>query len=352
MIEVLQPGAYTSVQGERAWRRAHFGIPLGGPADEVSHAAANRLVGNPAGARALEVTLLGPTLLFHDAARVVLCGAPFEANIPLGRMVDVAAGVTVVIRGTALGARCYLALAGGVLLTDGRVLRKGDRFGLGVGWGDGVGVGLGAGVGLGSGVALGAGDAASASVAASARSAASESAAEGVSVAEGADVPAGVDVVEGVGGPAGVSVAKGVSVAAGASIVGGVGPGPTRGDTLVPTPGGVPFVEGPVVLRYTSAEPRADLVYEVTSDFNRRGIRLAGAALEMKHEIITEGVNAGTIQVPPNGQPLILFYDQTTTGGYPKLGTIVRRDLARVGQLRPRDRVVLRRVSFEKAASE
>jgi 5-oxoprolinase (ATP-hydrolysing) subunit C len=255
MIEVLQPGPATTIQGTRAWRMAHLGIPLGGPADSRSHANANRLVGNPDDAGAIEMTLLGATLRLEAPGVVALCGAPFDATMPFDQAVRLNAGDTVSIRGTPRGARCYLAVAGGIALASGTRVTKGQMLPIGE-------------------------------------------------------------------------------------------PKLLSAPPLLPP---WPWLS-PVVLRYTAPEPQPDLTYEVTNDANRRGIRLAGPALSFNREIITEGVNAGTIQVPPSGQPVIIFYDQTTTGGYPKLGTIIRADLARVGQLRPRDQVVLRRISWEEAS--
>ena len=252
---MLQPGAATTVRGGRAWRRAHLGVPLGGPADGRSHANANRLAGNADAARALEMTVLGATLRFHTAARVALCGAPFECNMAFNESLAVEPGDTLSVRGTPQGARCYLAVAGGLAAEEGAPLVKGQMLEL-----------------------------------------------------------------------AGAPVSEGRSL-------------------LPPT-----TLVTPVELRYTSPEPSPDLWFEVSNQANRRGIRLMGPPLPGKDEIITEGVNAGTIQVPPDGQPVILFYDQSTTGGYPKLGTIIRGDLPRVGQLRPRDVVRLKWITWEEAA--
>jgi antagonist of KipI len=56
-------------------------------------------------------------------------------------------------------------------------------------------------------------------------------------------------------------------------------------------------------------------------------------------QLLTEGVSLGAVQVPPDGQPIILFVDQQTTGGYPKLANVILADLPRVGQLAPRSEV-------------
>ena len=82
-------------------------------------------------------------------------------------------------------------------------------------------------------------------------------------------------------------------------------------------------------------------VYKVTEESNRMGLRLAGVALETPQsgQMTSEGVSLGAIQVPAGGQPIILFVEQQTTGGYPKIANIISADLASVGQLRPRDEV-------------
>jgi antagonist of KipI len=65
--------------------------------------------------------------------------------------------------------------------------------------------------------------------------------------------------------------------------------------------------------------------------------------------MLTEGVSLGAIQVPPDGQPIILFVDHQTTGGYPKPGNVISADFCRLGQLRPRDPVRFEQVSIEQA---
>jgi antagonist of KipI len=96
-----------------------------------------------------------------------------------------------------------------------------------------------------------------------------------------------------------------------------------------------------------------DGVYRVSEASNRMGLRLEGAAIA-KHdrgEMISEGVALGAIQVPDNGLPIILFVEQQTTGGYPKIANVIAADLPSVGQLRPRDEVRFQQVDFEEARS-
>jgi biotin-dependent carboxylase-like uncharacterized protein len=81
--------------------------------------------------------------------------------------------------------------------------------------------------------------------------------------------------------------------------------------------------------------------FKVTQQSNRAGLRLAGADVrpQRTNELLTEGVSLGAVQVPSNGQPIILFIDQQTTGGYPKIANVIAADLHRVGQMRPADDV-------------
>jgi biotin-dependent carboxylase-like uncharacterized protein len=81
--------------------------------------------------------------------------------------------------------------------------------------------------------------------------------------------------------------------------------------------------------------------YTVTEDSNRMGLRLHGPPIEAPHngQMISEGVSLGAIQIPAGGQPIILFVDQQTTGGYPKIANVIGADLPGVGQLRPRDEI-------------
>jgi biotin-dependent carboxylase-like uncharacterized protein len=154
MLEVLEPGALTTVQdpvGRHAWR--HLGVPAGGAADPWSARLANRLVGNPDGAALLEITLVGPVIRFETATAVALTGR-FAAVIDglelppnVGRAVR-AGSVLRIEEGT--DARGYLAVAGGLDVElilgsrstdlrsrfgglDGRAVRAGDRLRTGSG---------------------------------------------------------------------------------------------------------------------------------------------------------------------------------------------------------------------------
>lgn len=76
--------------------------------------------------------------------------------------------------------------------------------------------------------------------------------------------------------------------------------------------------------------------WTLQSDSNRMGYRLGGHTLERADivEMLSHAVQFGTVQVPPSGQPIILMADTQTTGGYPKMATVVAADLGRLAQIR------------------
>ncbi|WP_085315939.1 urea carboxylase [Derxia lacustris] len=160
-VEVLEPGVQTTVQ-DWPGRLGHWdvGMPPSGPMDDLSLRIANRLVGNDEGAAGLEITMAGPVLRFHCAARIALAGAAMEATLSsidgaapqalaFGMAHEIAAGSTLAIgRAAGSGVRAYLALAGAIDVPDylgskstftlgqvgghgGRALRTGDMLHLG-----------------------------------------------------------------------------------------------------------------------------------------------------------------------------------------------------------------------------
>ncbi len=133
------------------------------------------------------------------------------------------------------------------------------------------------------------------------------------------------------------------------------------GDTLESA--GLPAVKNPAQnliiigdghLRVTPGhafpKPLLNGEYRVSPASNRQAIFLTAPALAAQSgHMITEGVPLGAIQLPPSGQPMILFVDQQTTGGYPVIATIIHRDLSKVGQLRPQQTVTFTYVTFDDA---
>jgi biotin-dependent carboxylase-like uncharacterized protein len=111
MIEVLAAGPLTTVQdrGRPGW--AHLGVPPSGAADPHALALGNRLVGNDAGAAALEATLSGPRLLFRAAALVAVTGAETEVS---NRPFEVAVGEVLELGRFLNGVRAYVSVRGGI----------------------------------------------------------------------------------------------------------------------------------------------------------------------------------------------------------------------------------------------
>ncbi len=283
-IEVLAPGLLTSVQdaGRPGWR--HLGVARAGAADGWSLAVANLLVGNPVEAAALEITLQGPTLRFPRGGRIAITGATVDAHcdgepVPGWRTVDLPAGAQVFLGHCRRGARAYLAIAGGVDVP--RVL--GSRS-----------TDLRAGFGGQQGRALRTGDLLPTGAA---RSVA----------------------------PARLTVARRW-----------VEPRPTLDFDL------------PALLRYLPGSERtnpadalAERVWRVAPRSDRQGLRLAGDALALAGSppAWSEAVSPGTIQLPPDGQPIVLGADAQTIGGYPRIGHVIAADGSRMAQLRPGEEV-------------
>jgi biotin-dependent carboxylase-like uncharacterized protein len=122
--------------------------------------------------------------------------------------------------------------------------------------------------------------------------------------------------------------------------------GAQRGDGRAPEP-----APSRVAVLALQKGPRADRVdlkafpceYVVTPRSNRIGVRLAGPALPLRvaDELPSEGLVRGAVQVPPDGQPVIMLADHPTTGGYPVIGVVPEAQMATVAQLRPGDRITL-----------
>ncbi len=276
-IHVVSPGMQTTVQDLGRFGFAHFGVSASGAADALALRAGNLLVGNAENAPALEMTLAGGAFEFEAAAVVALTGSDFGAGLPLWTPFEVRAGQTVRCGATRSGARCYLAVRGGIAVPKV----------------------------MGS---------------------------------------ASVHIVTGVGGR---PLRKGDILPVGDAAV----RKPRPAARQVPE-----FARGGL-LRVT-AGPQADWFagellaapYTLTEESNRMGLRLAGPPIPSHAgHMLTEGVALGAIQVPPDGQPIILFVEHQTTGGYPKPANVISADFWRLGQLRPRDQVRFEQVTIEDA---
>lgn len=276
-ITVLVPGPFTIIVDDGRRGRGHQGVARSGAIDQKSRALANRLVGNDPGAAVLEM-LLGPAeFLSGEDTFVAVTGARSGLSIN--------------------GAACGLDAA--CRVPPGSLVRIGSPT-----------VGLRTYVAFRGGVAT--------EVVLGSRS---------------------YDTLGKIGRPplqAGDVLPLGPSDAAGTPWLEPVPVAPlATGVTATITLG--PRED------WISAASLAQLLSEpwiVRSDSDRTGIRLAGPALERREtELASEAMIPGAIQVPANGQPIVLGPDCGTTGGYPVVGVVVADDLGKIGQMRPGDTI-------------
>jgi len=290
MMEVLHAGLCDLVMGASRPGLGALGVPSGGAAHPAALVAANALVGNIAAVAGLEITLAGPTLRFPLGATVALTGAHFMATRSCGA--PVAWNET-------------LVLAPGETLTIGRV-ESDCRCWLAVQGGLVVPEVMGsystfppAGFGGYMGRALQAGD------------------------------------VLAVGAQTGeVHVLRATP--------------PTFGAMRSP----LRVVAGPQVHGFKDAGLVSffSKCYQITAATDRRGLRLAGPAVAYAGgELPSQGVLPGAIQVPPDGQPIILGWDGPVTGGYPVIAVVVTADRPRLAQLKPGDTLQFVTIEVERA---
>jgi antagonist of KipI len=294
VIQVVEPGLFTTVQDLGREGYGPLGVSPSGAADAVALRMGNRLVGNAEGEAGLEMTLLGGTFAFPEGALLALTGSDFGATLddgpaPLWTSFEVKPGQTLRLRSTRSGARCYLCVRGGIEVKP---------F-------------------LGS---------------------ASTHLLSGLGGYEGRALRK-ADVLK--IGPSSGAFRKRKVVAKALE-----GLSPRKILRVTPGPQSDWFPKAARKLFYATA-------YRVAEESNRMGLRLEGAALpEGAHgEMISEGVSLGAVQIAAGGLPIILFVEQQTTGGYPKIANVISADLSSLGQLRPRDGIRFESVDFATARS-
>ncbi len=291
VFEVIQPGAYTTIQDRGRFGYQQFGVPVCGVVDSFAYRVANALVGNVQDEAVLEATVFGPTLEVLTEGVIAVTGgnlSPFLNNAPLTMWESVAVhpGDTLHFKGVKSGCRAYIAVAGGIDVPrvmgsrstyvagkvggiDGRPLAAGDRLNKGQGKGK---------VGIQAPSDL---------------------------------VPAYSDDIE-------IRVILG--------------------------PQDDYFSEG--------IEEFFSSTFKVSPKADRMGCRLEGNPIVHREgvvkSIISEPSVPGGIQVPPDGQPIILLVEQTV-GGYTKIATVISPDIGKVGQAKPGNRIRFRRVELEEA---
>jgi len=289
---VESPGLQTTVQDLGREGYGVLGVSPSGAADPVALRLGNLLLENPPGIPALEMTLTGGTFAFSSGAVVCLAGADFGAQVdaralPPWKPWAILPGQRLTLGATRDFARCYLCVAGGIAT---------ERF-------------------LGS---------------------------------------ASTHLLSGLGGWQGRALRQGDALPIG-QVAKRIRQRKLAADVLekLRPRKTLRITRGPQFDWFAEETQRAllDREFVVGEESNRIGLRLEGPHLKarQKKEMISEGAPLGAIQVTPSGQSIILFVEQQTTGGYPKIANVIAADLHCVGQLRPRDTIRFAEVSLVEA---
>jgi KipI family sensor histidine kinase inhibitor len=284
-LEILDPGNQTTVQDHGRHGYQHLGVTPGGAADPVAAAVVNRLVGNPDDAAVLECLMHGPRIRLHRQARVAWLG---WSGTHSGRPLELPAGTEIDLHGRTHALRGYLAVAGGIDVP--RVL--GSRA---------------------------------------------------------------TDVRAGFGGWQGRALQSGDRLP-----VGSPTRGPMAGGWFVGWPRAQPdkllelrFVPGMQRNWFPEATLAAfqERIHVASPQSDRMGLRLDGLLLECDrpHEMRSQPVVAGSVQVPPDGRAIVLLGERQTIGGYPQIAHVISADLPALARAWPGTRLRFREVTLEEA---
>lgn len=295
-IHVLRPGLFTTIQDLGRYGYQRFGVSVSGAMDRWALRVGNRLLGNPDEAAGLEITIQGPELLFEQALTIAVTGADLSptchgALLPMWTVILLPAGSLLQFGMRRQGARAYLAVAGGI--DSPPILGSRSTY-------------VRSRVGSLGGRILRKGDR--------------------------LDARAG-------------------STASAQYVGRALAPSHRPQYPASPT---VRIVPGPHVDRFAQEALRVLTrhPYGVTSESDRMGYRLCGA--DLKHrtaaEILSTTVTFGSIQVPPDGQPIMLMADCQTIGGYATLATMIACDHSLAAQVCPGDSLSFRLTNHHKAS--
>jgi antagonist of KipI len=308
-ILVEAPGLLTTIQDLGRHGYQHLGVGPGGAMDEVSHRFANLLAGNSPEMPSLEITLAGPILRFETESLFALCGGDLSPRIeqrpvPLWRPVMVRAGARLSFGKPIHGARCYLGVGGGFKIP--RVMGSASTN-------------LAAAFGGFRGRRLRAGDRLDAE-------------------------PFSKDLCPSL---------LGRFRRQGASFLGAGWFAPWIRELDFVRPSVLRVIQGPQwgLLTAPSRAAFLDEAFQVAPNSDRMGLRLQGSklVLEKPLEMISSGVTAGTVQLPPDGSPILLMADRQTIGGYPRIGELAAVDIPKAAQLRPGESLRFKPITLEEA---
>jgi len=296
MLEVIEANGLVTVQdlGRRGWRR--FGVPLSGPMDAFAFQAANSLVGNPLNTAALEIGAGELELETDQDCVIAAAGVGYTVSVyiwefQLWDSYFVRAGWRIRLKKNGYGMWAYLAVAGGfdtvpVLNSHSTFLRS--RLG-----------------GL-----------------------------DGQSLQGGDQLKIGTTKLA-------------LADLAARRLVADARPAYTQSPL-------VDVILGPQAGRFTdeSLETFLSSPYRVSTTSDRMGYRMEGTRLEHHGNVdmISEGMDVGSVQIPPDGQPIVMMADCATTGGYPKVASVIHADLPLLAQCTPgADSVRFRETTVEAA---
>lgn len=300
-ITVIKPGLLSSFQDLGRFGHQHLGVPVGGAMDSRAHRLANLLVGNTQDEATLEVTLVGPTLRFEAAGCIAISGAQLnptlnEQPIPNNRPIIVRPGDVLAFGARTAGLRSYIAWNGGIALPS--VLGSRSTY-------------LRGGFGGFHGRALRKGD---------------------VFNMLGDLEASPLDDLE--------QELWSIKVYLPA-ILG-----------LIPR-ASIRVMRGMHTKLFTDSSI-ADFFageYRISPQSERMGYRLQGPQLSLKSstQLLSEATSFGSIQVPPDGNPIILMADRQTTGGYAKIGHVATVDLPVIAQCMPGETLRFTEIALDQA---
>ena len=292
---VTRAGFLTSVQDPGRTGFREFGVSTSGALDPLALRVANLLVGNDERAAGLEITLGGSQLRFNDERIVAWSGGEFEVEIgsqslPAGHVARLQTGDELKFRTSQIGCRAWLAISGGVdvpIVLGSRSTDLRANFG-----------------GF-----------------------------DGRALRDGDVIPLGPRT----GSPiAGTRISSWTAPHDWVS--------PARRSPILR------FLRGTDWTRFNAStlERLTSEPFTVSPDSDRMGVRLSGPELPRVDnvDLISEAVVPGTVQIPPNGQPILLLGDCQTIGGYPKIAQVITVDLGIAAQVRAGDHVRFLEVSL------
>ena len=281
-VRVIKPGMLTTVQDSGRWGFQARGVPVAGPMDPFSCRLANALVGNDRGAAGLEITLLGPELEFETERVIAVSGAEFDLTldgraVPMDAPFVASAESRLRFGARRRGARAYLAIAGGIATLP--VL--GSRS---------------------------------------------------------------THLISAMGGLDGRALRAGDRLVLGdATHTRSTPPAAPRHVPLPDHQARIRVLPGPQADYFSadSLDVLQSAPYVIGQQSDRMGFRLDGPRLTHARgaDIISDATPLGVLQVPASGLPILLMADRQTTGGYPKIATVITADIAVAGQLSPGDAI-------------